>query len=292
MLNSKPTIFFYGSCHMSVVAKYFADILHDQFNIISCKECGLEPFWGKNTPAFSPWTPQNSGVNKSKQYTYFSCIHEKLKQTDIFVFQDFSGYSAIDQLKTEYLCTSILPDHALKICVTNLRFYTDINDIKSLTPWIWYAKEKTNSLDEAVDFLHNSDDPQMIKMFQKEFPYNKQHYEKGRCEQYFRRAREQEKYDIYIDMLDWIEEKFEDQLITYCHNHPVESYFKEMMSRLFVHVDVNINQFPIEKVEHPSKRNHSINPMQFKFFRTQFPNKDCSTLARERNIRVHDLISI
>ena len=286
-MNTKPKILFYGNCHMSAISQYFADNLNNELDIISCTECGLEPQW-PNSPSYAIWIKQNSGPNwdKSKQHAYYPCIHEKLKSTDIFVFQDFSGKSAIDKLQTEYLHNEILPKNAIKICLPDFRFFLNVNDPISITPWVKYAKTKTSNSKEIIDFLQNSDDPHLVELFQNEAPYNKE-YVKYRGENYSRYEEETEKYDIRINMNDWIEENFENQIITHQHNHPTEIYFKEIISRIFKYININENQFPIENVGHPKANN--FDPQQFKFFRTQFPNMDYSQLSNRREITINDL---
>jgi len=275
---------------MSAISQYFADNLNSDLDIISCKECGLNSQW-KNSPSYAIWVEQNSGPNsdRSKQLSYYPCIHEKLKSTDIFVFQDFSGGSAIDKLKTEYLHNEILPKNAIKICLPDFRFFANLNDKRSLHPWINYAKTKINDSKEIIDFLQNSDDPHLVELFQNEMPYNKE-YVKYRGENYIRCEEETEKYDIRINMNDWVEENFENQIITYTHSHPTEIYFKEIISRIFKYININENQFPIENFDHA--KDNSIDPQQFKFFRTQFPNMDYSQLENRREIRVSDLCDI
>lgn len=280
-MSTKPKVLFYGNCHMSAISQYFADNLNSELDIISCKECGLASFW-KNTPSYTVW----SSDNKPNQLDYFECIHEKLKQTDIFVFQDFSGNSAIDKLQTEYLHNEILPKNAIKICLPDFRFFANVNDTRSLHLWINYAKTKTSNSNEIIDFLQNSDDPHLVELFQNEYPYNKE-YIRYRGENYSRYEEEHKKYDIRINMNDWVEENFEKQIITYTHSHPTEIYFKEIISRIFKYININENQFPIENIDHA--KDNSVDPQQFKFFRTQFPNMDYSQLENRREIKVSDL---
>ena len=80
------------------------------------------PFWN-SAPAFAVWAPKN----RPHQLDFFESVHEKLKQLDIFIFQDFSGGSVIDKLKTEYLYNEILPKNAIKICLPDFR--ADFNQI-------------------------------------------------------------------------------------------------------------------------------------------------------------------
>ena len=280
-MNTKPKILFYGNCQMSAISQYFADNLNSELDIISCKECGLASQW-KNSPSYAIWIEQNS----SNQLDYFHCIHEKLKSTDIFVFQDFSGGSAIDKLKTEYLCNEILPKNAIKICLPDFRFFSHIVDKHGLKPWIVYAKTKTSNSNEIIDFLQNSDDPHLVELFQNQMPYTKE-YVRYRCENYSRYEVEHKKYDIRINMNDWVEENFENQIITHCHSHPTEIYFKEIISKIFKYININENQFPIENVDHA--KGNPIDPQQFKFFRTQFPNMDYSQLENRREITINDL---
>jgi len=242
-MNAKPKILFYGNCQMSAISQYFADNLNNELDIISCKECGLASQW-KNSPSYAVWIEKNSGPNsdKSKQHEYYPCIHEKLKSTDIFVFQDFSGAS-IDKLKTEYLHNEILPKNAIKICLPSFRFFANVNDQISITPWVEYAKTKTSNSKEIIDFLQNSDDPHLVELFQNEHPYIKEHI-RYRGENYSRYEEEHKKYDIRINMNDWVEENFEKQIMTCQHNHPTEIYFKEIISKIFKYININENQFP------------------------------------------------
>lgn len=271
MSEYKLKILFYGNCQINSICKYFGDHLRNEFDVISCKECGLATQWN-NSVSFAVWTP----ANKPHQLDYFECIHKKLKETDIFIFQSHSGKTAIEKLHTEYLCNEILSKNSIKICLPDFRFFANANDSNSLKPWVDYAKTKTSNSNEIIDFLQNSDDPHLVELFQNEMPYHKE-YVRYRNENYFRYEEEHKKYDIRINMNDWVEERFEKEIITHQHNHPTEIYFKELTSRIFKCLHINEDEFPIKSIDHP--KSNGINPEQFKFFRTQFPSMDYSGIS-------------
>ena len=270
-MNKRQKILFYGNCHMCVISNFFAEKLNDEFDVFSCEECNVMPHWN-SAPAFAVWSPEN----KPHQLDHLECVHEKLKQTDVFVFQHFGGGSVIDKLKTEYLCNEILPKNAIKICLPDFRFFADLNEPRSIKPWADYAKTKTCNSNEIIDFLQNSDDPHLVQLFQNEYPYNKE-FVGYRCENYERYDQDLKRYDIRINMNDWVEENLGKQIITHTHCHPTEIYYKETISRIYNHININEDKYPIESVNHA--RGDTINPEQFKFFRSQFPDMDYSGIS-------------
>lgn len=266
---------------MGAIAKYFEDNLKNEFDVISCKECGLLPQW-PNSDVFAIWLPGN----RERLLNYFECIHKKLKQTDIFIFQDLRGEWAIDKLQTDYLCNEILPKNTIKICLPNFRFLTHANDHICLRPWIEYAKTRASNSREIIDFLQNSDDPHLIELFQNEMPYNKE-YVQNRNENYSRYENEIKKYDICINMNNWVEENFEKHLLAYSHNHPTEIYYRAIIPKIFNYINIDEVKFPIKKnIFHATSE--SLDPEQFNFFRTQFPNMNYSEITR-RQIRDRDI---
>lgn len=262
-------IIFYGNCQLGAIAKYFRQHLLE-FEVLLSTDCGLETFWHEEG-LFAVWTKNN----QTKQNEYKKCIHSKIRECDIFIFQDHSGEGIVQELRTQYLINNIVPSNAQKICMPDVRLFIHMTDARCLKKHIQYAKTKFNDPLEIIDFLQNSSDPHLINLMHEEFPINKK-YEKYRNENQQRYERELKIYDTRINMLDFIENEYKNQILSNLHSHVSESYFIELTYRLLR--EMNVKNHNIKSMQTPTGGNETLDPKQFKFFRDFFPNIDSKNL--------------
>jgi len=258
----KQKILFFGNCQACAISNYFEKNL-PQYEVVDCGDCGLSHFWEKSK-TFAVWTPDNS----KKQNDVYPCVHEKIAEADVFIFQDHSGKSVIPELHTKYLHDNVAT--GLKICIPDTRFFAHINDRVSLEPYIEYAKKIHQENADIIKYLQESDDPKLIQLLKDEYPMNK-NFQTYRRENIQRYERELKIYDIRLDMNGWMESQYKHQKFTVTHNHMGENYFVELIRQLYKYLDINIDTHPINNVSHPMGRD-IIDPTQFKFFRDVFPN--------------------
>ena len=119
---SKIKLLNYGNCQLCVVSNYLEKYFSNEFDIISCEECNLDCFWNKSK-TFCVWKP---GYNIENQNNYFECIHEKIAEADVFLFQDHSGANTHNKLKTKYLQNEIAKKHNTQCIAVNNYLETDI----------------------------------------------------------------------------------------------------------------------------------------------------------------------
>lgn len=261
----KQKILFFGNCQACVISNYIEKYLSNEFDIISCEDCNLEFFW-KKSKTFCVWRP---GYNIENQKKYYECVHEKIAEADVFIFQDHSGRSVIPELCTKYLHDNIAT--GLKICIPDARFFAHINDLPSLKPYIDYAKTIHKENADIIKYLQESDDPKLIELLKDEYPMNK-NFQPYRRENIQRYERERKIYDIRLDMNDWMEQEYRSQIFCATHNHMSSNYFVELTKRIYDRLGIDINQHPIKNVEYPGAAGKSVNPTQFRFFREVFPD--------------------
>jgi len=247
---------------MCVVSSYIEKNF-PQYEILDCKASGVSPFWGKSK-AFCVWTPDN----RQNQKKFYQRVHEKIAEADVFIFQDHSGLSVIPELTTEYLHDNVAT--GLKICVPDTRFFAHLNTDKCLEPYVDYVKLIHKERVDIIKYLQVSDDPKLTELLKNEWPMKK-NFVYHRNENTTRYEQGSEKYDINIDMNNWMEARFRHQTFTETHSHPDESYFAELIQQLYKHLDINIDTHHINNVPHPAGH-RIIDPNQFKFFRDHFPD--------------------
>ena len=133
---SKIKLLTYGNCQICVVSNYLEKFFSNEFDIISCEDCNLETFHNKSK-TFCVWS---AGYNKKNQNKYYECVHEKIADADVFLFQDHSGNDTNDKLKTKYLQNEIAKNNNTQcIAVHN---YMEV-DIYPTPKWlISYAVSK------------------------------------------------------------------------------------------------------------------------------------------------------
>ena len=112
----KKKILFYGNCQVGVLARFFRLNLPDRFDVQLCTDCGLSPFWNEKG-LYAVWSKEN----REAQSEYKQCVQSKIQESDVFIFQDHSGLSVIDDLKTKYLHDEFAS--GLKICISDMRFF-------------------------------------------------------------------------------------------------------------------------------------------------------------------------
>ena len=263
---------------MGVVARHFRLNLSDKYDVLLCEDCGLRPFWHE-PGLFVVWSPENRETQQANK----DCIHSAIREADVFVFQDHSGLSVIDELKTKYLHDTIAT--GLKICIPDTRFFAHMTDVRQLNPYIEYVKTKRNSVEEIINYLQTSEDPELVAILKNEYPFN-QNYQKFRNENKRRYKEEVDLYDNRIDMCDYIEKEFQKKLLCVSFSHMNECYFVELISRLYKLLDIDSSICPIANLEYPG--HDSLDPRQFNFFTKTFPSLDYVNFEG-RNLSVDDI---
>lgn len=275
----KKKILFYGNCQVGVIARFFRLNLSDMFEVQLCTDCGLTPFWNENG-LYAVWSKEN----RETQEEYKRCVQTKIKESDIFIFQDHSGRSVIDELKTKYLYDEFAS--GLKICVPDTRFFAYLVDAISLVPYVSYIKTKETNSDKIIKYLQESDDSKLSTILLNEYPFNKK-YEMYRNENTQRFEKELSLYNNVIGMGDYMEKEFQNKLLSVSHNHMNECYFIELINRLYSILGISITEYPIENLKFPGF--DSIDPRQFNFFIKMFPNLDYGNF-KGRKLRTGDVI--
>jgi hypothetical protein len=265
----KKKILFYGSCQIAVLSQFFLknSTLNELFEVIKCdKTCSPMNIWRSDESNFAVWTKENRLIQKD----FFHIIHEKIKQADIFIFQS-TERQCISELTTEALCEI---SNGKNICIPNTRLFIYCNDSLALSPYIEYAQSKVEdpkNSRELVDFLRNSEDPELIRILERDYPIST-NYQRYRNENSQRAEEDFKKYQNYISMESFIKDNYKKNLLALRHNHMSMIYFIELMNRLFENLD--LKNLKIKKEEIKIPRNNpedSINPFQFDFFRKYFP---------------------
>lgn len=260
----KKKILFYGNCQLGVIAKYFRLNLSDKFDVQICADCGLEPFWSE-PGLFAVWTPKN----RDSQQGYKDCIHSKIQEADIFVFQDHGGRFVIDALKTKYLHDSVA--RGLKVCLPDTRFFAHLTDLITLKPYIEYIRSMGKGPEEVIKYLQESEDPRLAEILKNDYPFNKD-YHLYRNENRRRYEEEAALYDHRIDMCDYLESECQNKLLCVSHNHMNENYFIELLDRLYRFIGGGQLDQPVKSIQFPGYA--SLDPRQFSFFTKIFPSLD------------------
>ena len=277
----KKKILFYGNCQVGVLARFFRLNLSDKFDVQLCTDCGLTPFWNEEG-LHAVWSKEN----RETQEKYKRCVQTKIQESDVFVFQDHSGLSVIDELKTKYLHDKFAS--GLKICVPDIRFFAHLVEPSILAPYVGYVKTKETDSDKIIKYLQESDDSKFYDILLNEYPFNKK-YEKYRNENTQRFEQELTLYDNVIGMGDYIEKEFQSNLLSISQNHMNECYFIELISRLYAILGISLTDYPIRNLEFPGFE--SIDPRQFNFFVKTFPNLDYGNF-KGRDLKATDLLSL
>lgn len=278
----KKKIFFYGNCQVGAIARFFRINLSDKFEVQFCEDCGLDRFW--NEPAlFAVWSREN----REKQKDFINCVHSKVRESDIFIFQRHDGGRwLMDELKTEYLYDSIASKQ--KICLPDTRLTVYLLDKISLAPYVEYAKTKANSEENIINYLQNSDDPELVKILKNEYPFSLD-FQPYRKENRHRYEENLKRYKNTVNMCDFMEKEFQKNLIAVSHNHMAKYYYVELLKKLFDILNITESNIPIDNLEFPGKGVHSINPMQFNFFKKVFPDLSLGEDFQGRKMHITDI---
>lgn len=257
----KKKLLFYGSCHLSAVCRWMEENHSDKFEISDSKKAGIVPFWGERDKNFALWTQ----VNRPKQPEFKENVYKAIRDCDFFIFQPHEFNAVIPELKTSFLVKNVL--NGVPVCLPNTRMTVyPIAPLTSLEDIINYAKTNiSNKANEIIHYLKTEDDPELIEIINRHVK-----------QQEVGNIRSRESFEHSVCMLDYIENNWQTKLLFCTQNHPTESYYQELVKRLF---KVLGEESPlISDIQHPGSRQF-INPLQFKFFQ-----KICPNLEIPRNI--------
>jgi hypothetical protein len=278
----KQKILFYGNCQVGAIARFFRLNLTEQFEVQLCTECGLAPFW--NEPGlFAVWSP----LNKEKQQEYVKQLHSKIRESDIFVFQNHEGnHWLMNELTTKYLHDTVAT--GIKICIPDSRLFIYLSDNVAIKPYIEYVKTKVSSKEEAINYLKNSEDLNLSALLKNEYPFNLE-FKRYRNENRERHKENLKAYDNVINMCDFMEAECKTKQIALTHNHMSESYYFDLIKKLYNILNTNDSNLAFENFEYPGQGASIINPKQFKFFNNIFPTISLHENANYREITVNDI---
>ena len=277
--STKKKILFYGNCQLGAVARFFRLNLSDKFDVQLCTDCGLNPFWNEKG-LYAVWVKEN----RENQERCKQCIQTKIQESDVFIFQDHSGLSVIDELKTKYLHDKFAS--GLKICVPDTRFFAYPVDPRALAPYVGYVKTKETNSEKIIKYLQESDDPNLSAILLNEYPFNKK-YERYRNENTQRFERDLALYNNVIGMGDYMEKEFQNKLLSVSHNHMNECYFIELINRLYNIIGISLTDYPVKSLQFPGF--DSVDPRQFSFFVKMFPNLNYGNF-KGRKLRTGDVV--
>lgn len=260
---SKIKLLTYGNCQLCVVSNYLEKFFSNEFDIISCKDCNLESFWNKSK-TFCVWQP---GYNSENQNKYYECVHEKIADADVFLFQDHSGdKSTTDYLKTEYLQNEIAKKN--NTCCIAVHNYQEKYIYAELKWLISYAVSKgitdANEIDAFLRkrFLRKSNDSYFAE-------YMKESFEKSRIRNKEWENKANDIYDDYISMNDFIMNNYDKKLLSHSFHHPTEHYFAELTTRILNKFNLKFDESTICEFDQP---NSSVNPLDYSFCHQAYPN--------------------
>jgi hypothetical protein len=251
----KKKILFYGNCGLSTIGRWLYENYSDRFEVLDCKECGVDPF--QSTKNFAIWMDRIE-----TQKNYYKCVHEKIKEADYFIFQGIE-HAAIDELKTDYLISNIVT--GTSVAVPNPRFYAYPVDKYSAIPFVKYVYNNiTKNKQEIIKYLREENDPKF-----KEIVFSE--YEKGMKENKRRFEMQSLKSNYSIDILSFVENNWKEHQLFGTHNHPIGLYWKEMISQLFKILELPLDLNEVDKMLYPNK--HAIIDIkQFHFMNMIFPD--------------------
>lgn len=281
---NKIKIIFYGNCQLCVVSNYIEKFFPDQFDVISCKSCGLE-YFTRRSKTFCVW---KRGHNRNSQLEYANRIHRKIKEADVFVFHDHGGNNTENSLMTKYLQDEIAKKNNTRcIAVHN---YNE-TDIYPEPVWmIKYAISKGITKSKEIDsFLRESNDSYFAE-------YMNDSFKKSRIQNKKWKDRANSTYDDYISMNDFIAEKYNKKILSHNHLHPTEHYFAEFTTRILNKFNLKFDENTICGFEQPA---YFGKAKEYDFFNKAFPdivnyscveNADLSLEQIDRFIREKALI--
>lgn len=250
-------VLFYGNCQAGVLGEWLHDFCASRFEVFDCRDVGLEGFWG--TKHFTVWSPEND----ASQSRFAPAIHKKIQECDIFVFQH-TEERAIDELKTEYLCSTAAADK-LRICLPNSRFLGYPVCKSSTKPFVEYVQQSIlKERDEVCRYLKNESDPKFAEIVSEQYRAS---MEENRC----RAKRDAELYGNAVEMNSFIEENWRGHLLFGAYSHPIGLYWRGLIERFFKAIDEPLG----DELLHCPRclcGDEIYNPRGFRFFRDIFPN--------------------
>ena len=89
------------------------------------------------------------------------------------------------------------------------------------------------------------------------------------------------KYDC-IDIIPWITENYDKQLITYSVNHVSYPYVEYLLNEIVCKIDSNIDYISVFDESHNYQIPDPLYPIEFKWFSELFPNLIISNLDLDR----------
>ena len=254
---SKIKLITYGNCQLCVVSNYLEKYFSNEFDIISCEDCNLKTFWCKSK-TFCVWQP---GYNTENQNKYYECVHKKIAEADVFLFQNHSGNRTFEYLKTEYLQNEIAKNNNTRcIAVHNYQEEYIYPEPKWL---ISYAVSKGITDANKIDnFLRKSNDPYFAE-------HMKMSFKKSRINNKKRECSFNSTYDDYISMNDFILENYTKKLLGHSMNHPTEHYFAELVTRILNKFNLKFDKSTICGFDQPKSNG---NPLEYSFFNNMYPD--------------------
>jgi len=278
---SKIKLLTYGNCQLCVISKYLEKYFSNEFDIISCEDCNLETFY-KNSKTFCVWKP---GYNVENQNKYYECVHKKIAEADVFLFQNHSGNRTNNKLKTKYLQNEIAKKHNTQCIVVHN--YLE-KDIYPEPDWLTsYAISKgITDANEIVAFLRESNDSYFAE-------YMKESFDKSRIKKKEWENKANDIYDDYISMNDFIINNYDKKLLSHSWCHPTEHYFAEFTTRILNKFNLKFDESTICEFDQPVFFGR---PHEYEFFNKAFPNitdsckKNYNLTIKEINSILEDLL--
>ena len=253
----KKKILFYGNCQTGVLGEWLHNNYSNEFEVVDCKECGLEGYSG--TKNFAVW----SAENKPKQKEFYKCVISKIEKCDVFVFNSIDK-GAIENLRTENLCSTVALNK-LKICIPNVRFFAYPICRNSFDPFIKYVYQNVSKdAKEIFNYLLNERDLKFEEIVN-------QQYEICMNENIIRYKADSKSYENVIEINDFISNNWKQHLLFGTFSHPIGLYWIELLKNFSTILEL---PFEIEKtkdVRYPNK-DGIHDPRLFSFFNSIFPN--------------------
>lgn len=254
---SKIKLLTYGNCQLCVVSNYLEKYFSNEFDIISCEDCNLETFWN-DSKTFCVWAP---GPNIENQNNYYKCVHEKIAEADVFLFQDHSGKNTIDYLKTEYLQNEIAKNNDTQCIVVHN--YSEIGIYPEVNWIIKYAVSRgITDAQEIDEFLRKSNDSYFAE-------YMRESFKKSRIINNEWENKANNIYDDCIFMNDFINQKYNNKLLSHSYIHPTEHYFAEFTTRILNKFNLKFDESTICEF---NQLDRNLNPKHYSFFNKAYPN--------------------
>lgn len=250
----KKKILFYGSCQVSTIAKWIQEEYSDKFEIQDSMECGLVNFHDtyKN---FAIWVD-----SKYRQKTYYKKIHEKIRDSDFFIYQNMENV-AVDELQTSYLVNNVAT--GISVEMPNFRFLGyPLCDV-SFSPFIKYIYQNiTKNTRDILEYLFNQEDKNFEKIVFEQYQA---------CMTENKNRFGLEDRSIKVDMFNFIESNWRKRLLFGSYHHPIGRYWTELLNNLFNILGEPLDLRKVKNLDYPNKAG-ILDINKIKFFKKIFPN--------------------